>query len=143
LKRLISERTVDQSSMSRKYPRCSKRMVRKSGRDLAMLVNRAMERAVLVTDSPEDVRLTRELLVAEVAPQGRELSQADLQKVWAQIVLKPAVKDSILGKIHMFNTGDKAAPRGLLLYGPPAPADRDRPPHCGIIEQLLHVVDRL
>lgn len=120
LKRLISERTVDpELDVEEISALLSKRTARKSGRDLVMLVNRAMERAVLVTDSPEDVRLTRELLMAEVSPQGKVVSEAEMQKVWAQIVLKQEVKDSILSKVRLFNRADKAAPRGMLLYGPP------------------------
>jgi SpoVK/Ycf46/Vps4 family AAA+-type ATPase len=120
LKRLLRERSIDPAlDIEEISALLAKRLVHKSGRDLVMLLNRAMERAVLVADSPDDVRLTRELLLAEVAPQGREVSEADLSKVWSQIVLKAEVKDSILSKIRLFNTGDKAAPRGLLLYGPP------------------------
>jgi SpoVK/Ycf46/Vps4 family AAA+-type ATPase len=120
LKRLIGERAVDPAlDIEGISSVLAKRLDRKSGRDLVMLVNRAMERAVLVAASPDDVRLTRELLLAEVSPQGREVSDADLQKVWSQIVLKQEVKESILSKIRMFNRGDKAAPRGMLLYGPP------------------------
>jgi hypothetical protein len=37
----------------------------------------------------------------------------DLVKIWSQIQLKPDVKQSILSKVRMFNTGDKA-PRGLF-----------------------------
>lgn len=120
LKRLLLERSIDPTlDIDEISALLAKRLVRKSGRDLVMLLNRAMERAVLVADSPDDIRLTRELLLAEVAPQSREVSEADLTKVWSQIVLKAEVKDSLLSKIRLFNTGDKAAPRGLLLYGPP------------------------
>ncbi len=120
LKRLIAERAVDPAlDVEEISAVLAKRLSRKSGRDLVMLVNRAMERAVLLADSPDGVLLTRDLLFAEVAPQGREVSEADLLKVWAQIVLKQEVKDSLLSKIRLFNKADKAAPRGLLLFGPP------------------------
>jgi SpoVK/Ycf46/Vps4 family AAA+-type ATPase len=65
------------------------------------------------------VIMTRQDLLAQVAPQGKEVTEEDLQKVWSQIVLKPEIKETILSKIRMFNSGDAAAPRGLLLYGPP------------------------
>ena len=89
-----------------------------SGRSLGAIVKSAMSKAVLKSTSPADVRLTRELLVAEVMPKGHVVSEADLQKIWSQIVLKPEIKDSIINKIHMFTSGDPAAPSGLLLYGP-------------------------
>jgi transitional endoplasmic reticulum ATPase len=63
--------------------------------------------------------LTAEDLRAQLAPKGKKMSDVDLQKIWSQVVLKPEVKQAILSKIQMFNSGDKAAPRGLLLYGPP------------------------
>jgi SpoVK/Ycf46/Vps4 family AAA+-type ATPase len=120
LRRLIAERPADPSlDVEEVSALLARRLARKSGRDLVMLVNRAMERAVMAADSPDDVRLTREGLMAEVAPHGREVSEADLQKAWSQIVLKPEVKESLLAKIRLFNAADKAAPRGLLLYGPP------------------------
>jgi len=89
-----------------------------SGRSLGAIVKSAMQKAVLKSTSPADVRLTRELLLAEVMPKGHVVSEADLQKIWSQIVLKPEIKDSIINKIHMFTSGDPAAPSGLLLYGP-------------------------
>jgi SpoVK/Ycf46/Vps4 family AAA+-type ATPase len=120
LKRLLSERDVDPAlDIDEISAILAKKLNRKSGRDLVMLVNRAMERSVLAAESPDEVRLTRELLLAEVAPQGREVSDDVLKEVWSQIVLKPEIKETILSKIRMFNVGDKAAPRGLLLYGPP------------------------
>src|SRR6185295_8924425 len=62
--------------------------------------------------------LTRDDLLAQLAPQGKEVSEADIEKAWSTIVLKPMVKDSIMTKIRMFVTNDPAAPRGLLLFGP-------------------------
>jgi SpoVK/Ycf46/Vps4 family AAA+-type ATPase len=97
----------------------AKRTNRRSGRDLVMLVNRAMERAVAAADSPDDVHLTRVALFAEIAPQDKSISAEELASVWSKIVLDPAVKESIVAKIKLFNAGDKAAPKGLLLYGPP------------------------
>jgi SpoVK/Ycf46/Vps4 family AAA+-type ATPase len=118
--RLIRERPTDPAlDVDEIAVLMAKRLNRKSGRDLVMLVNRAMERAVAASDSPDDVRLTRELLVAEAVPQGKEVGEADLQKIWSQIVLPADVKQDLLDKIRMFNRADKAAPRGLLLYGPP------------------------
>jgi SpoVK/Ycf46/Vps4 family AAA+-type ATPase len=121
LKRLIAERTVDPAlDIDEVSAYLAKRLNRKSGRDLVSLVSRAMERAVMAADSPDDVKLTRELLLAEVAPQGgRQLSEEEIQAAWSRIVLKPEIKESIISKIRMFNAGDKAAPRGMLLYGPP------------------------
>ena len=97
----------------------AKRLNRKSGRDLVMMVNRAMERAVTESDSPETVRLTRDLLLKEALPQAKEVSEAALAQIWEKIILKPAVKQDLLDKIRVFNRADKAAPKGLLLYGPP------------------------
>ncbi len=89
-----------------------------SGRSLLGIVENAMSAAVLRSTSPADVRLTRELLLAEVMPKGHVPSEAELGEIWSQIVLKPAIKDSIMNKIRMFTSGDPAAPSGLLLYGP-------------------------
>jgi len=97
----------------------ARKLKRRSGRDLVMLINRAMERAVMNADSPSEIALTRDLLLAEVNPQSQEIPEAELAKVWSQIVLAPKVKKSLMTKIRLFNSGDKAAPRGLLLYGPP------------------------
>lgn len=125
LKRLIVERTQGSTltpdfDIDEVSALLAKQTNRKSGRDLVSLVSRALERAVMVADSPDDVRLTRELLLAEVAPQGgRQLSDADVEAAWSRIVLRPAIKDSIITKIRLFSSGDKAAPRGMLLYGPP------------------------
>src|SRR5262249_41795284 len=83
------------------------------------IVRRSMQRAVAESDSPEDVRLTREHLLKEALPQAKEVSEADLAKIWEKIVLKPEVKSDLMDKIRMFNRADKAAPKGLLLYGPP------------------------
>ena len=120
LQRLLVERPLDpQLDVEEATAFLAKRLNRKSGRDLVMLVNRAMERAVAESDSPDDVMLTRDLLLKEALPQGKEVSEADLAKIWNKIVLKPTVKDDILDKIRMFNRADKAAPKGLLLFGPP------------------------
>ena len=97
----------------------AKRTNRKSGRDLVKLVERAMQRGVLTTDDPEDMHLSRELLMAELDPVGREVSDEELRQIWAKIVLKPEVQNDILAKIRMFNKGGRAAPKGMLLYGPP------------------------
>jgi SpoVK/Ycf46/Vps4 family AAA+-type ATPase len=97
----------------------AKRTPGKSGRDLYMLVQRAISSSVMLGDSPDDAQLTLKGLMAEVAPPVKEISEAELKKIWSQVVLKQEVKDSIIGKLRMFNRGDKAAPRGLLLYGPP------------------------
>ncbi|MDB6061140.1 MAG: ftsH 2 [Verrucomicrobiaceae bacterium] len=121
LKRLIAERAVDPAmDVEEISALLAKRLNRKSGRDLVSLISRAMERAVMVADSPDDVKLTRDLLLAEVAPQGgRQVSETEIQAAWSRIILAPAIKESIISKIRMFSNGDKAAPRGLLLFGPP------------------------
>jgi SpoVK/Ycf46/Vps4 family AAA+-type ATPase len=120
LRRLIAERPVDAAlDVEEIAAFLAKRLHRKSGRDLVMIVNRAMERAVVDSDSPDAVRLTRELLIQEALPQGKEVSEAQLAQIWEQIVLAPQIKSDILDKIRMFNRADKAAPKGLLLYGPP------------------------
>ncbi|WP_175596955.1 AAA family ATPase [Peristeroidobacter soli] len=120
LKRFIAERPLDPAlDVEEIAAFLAKRLNRKSGSDLSMLVKRAMQRAVRVSNSPDDVRLTRELLLEEAMPKGKEVTDQDLQRIWSQIVLKPEVKEDLLDKIRMFNRADKAAPKGLLLYGPP------------------------
>jgi transitional endoplasmic reticulum ATPase len=47
------------------------------------------------------------------------VSGTDLAMVWEKIILKPSVKQDLLGMIRAFNRVDEAAPKGLLLYGPP------------------------
>ncbi len=119
-KRLLAERVLDPAlDINEISTLLAKQTKGKSGRDLVMFVNRAMERCVMVADSPDDVRLTREVLMAEASPEQKGPSEVELQTIWSEIVLKPEIKDSILGKIRMFNAGGKAAPKGLLLYGPP------------------------
>src|SRR5438270_11435581 len=76
----------------------------------------AMERA-FAEGTPDQIVLTRKDLLAQLSTQLKEVSDEDLEKIWSQIVLKPDLKKSILSKIRMFNSGDKATPRGLLLYG--------------------------
>jgi SpoVK/Ycf46/Vps4 family AAA+-type ATPase len=120
LKRLLAERPCDPAlDVAEISAFLAKRLNRKSGRDLVMMVNRAMERAATDSDSPETICLTRDLLLKEALPQAKEVSEATLAQVWAKIILKPAVKQDLLDKIRMFNRADKAAPTGLLLYGPP------------------------
>ncbi|HEV2269194.1 MAG TPA: AAA family ATPase [Steroidobacteraceae bacterium] len=92
------------------------------GRAISAIVERASQEAVnraIAQGTPDRVVLTREDLMREVTPRGKEVSDADLEKIWAQIVLQPAVKADLLDKIRLFNLADKAAPKGLLLYGPP------------------------
>jgi transitional endoplasmic reticulum ATPase len=93
------------------------------GRDIQGLVVRASQRAAqraIAAGTPDRVLISKDDLLHQLAPQTtREISEADVEKAWAQIVLKPEVKASIVSKIRLFNSGDKAAPRGLLLYGPP------------------------
>lgn len=48
-----------------------------------------------------------------LAPQER------LAAVWNKVVLPPQVKADLLGIVEQFARGDAAAPRALLLYGPP------------------------
>ena len=120
LKRFIRERPLDPTlDIEEISAFLAKRLNRNSGSALSDIVKRAMQRAVADSESPEDVKLTRELLLQEALPQGKEVSEADLTRIWDKIVLKPAVKSDLLDKIRMFNRADKAAPTGLLLYGPP------------------------
>ncbi|HJS88357.1 MAG TPA: AAA family ATPase [Steroidobacteraceae bacterium] len=120
LKRLMAECPCDPGlDVEEVAAFLAKRLNRKSGRDLVMIVNRAMERAFTESNSPETVCLTRDLLLKEALPQAKEVSEAALAEIWAKIILKPSVKQDILNKIRVFNSADKAAPKGLLLYGPP------------------------
>jgi SpoVK/Ycf46/Vps4 family AAA+-type ATPase len=120
LKRLLAEKPCDPAlDVAETSAFLAKRLNRKSGRDLVKIVDRAMERAATESDSPETIALTRDLLLKEALPQGREVSEAALTEIWSKIVLKPSVKQDLLDKIRMFNRADKAAPSGLLLYGPP------------------------
>ncbi|MGA8093393.1 MAG: AAA family ATPase [Steroidobacteraceae bacterium] len=92
------------------------------GRAISGIVERAAQEAVnraIGQGTPDRVVLTREDVMREVAPRSKEVSDADLGKIWGRIVLQPEVKADLLDKIRLFNSGDKAAPKGLLLYGPP------------------------
>ena len=120
LKRLLAERPCDPAlDVEDLSAFLAKRLNRKSGRDLVKIIDRAMQRAVDESGSPETVRLTRALILKEALPQAKEVSETALAQTWAKIILKPAVKQDLLDKIRMFNRADKAAPSGLLLYGPP------------------------
>ena len=98
-----------------------------SGRELYKLVERASQKAMgraLKERHPDKIILSRDDLYTSIPPDKRAttepaVSEADLQKIWSEIVLKPAVKEAILSKIRLFNQNDEAKPRGLLLYGPP------------------------
>ena len=92
------------------------------GRAISGMVERAAQEAVnraIAQGTPDRVVLTREDMMREVAPRSKEVSDADLDKIWGRIVLQPELKADLLDKIRLFNSGDKAAPKGLLLYGPP------------------------
>ena len=120
LKRFIAERPIEpRLDVEEVSAFLAKRLARNSGSALSDIVRRAMQRAVAESASPEEVCLTREHLLKEALPQGKEVSEADLARIWEKIVLKPEVKSDLLDKIRMFNRADKAAPKGLLLYGPP------------------------
>lgn len=120
LARILREQPLDPAmDVEEVAAQVAKRTNRKSGRDLVKLVERAMQRGVLTAENPEDMMLTRELLMAELDPAGREVTDEELKDIWSKIVLKPQVKNDILAKVRMFNKGGRAAPRGLLLYGPP------------------------
>jgi SpoVK/Ycf46/Vps4 family AAA+-type ATPase len=47
------------------------------------------------------------------------VSDTDLATAWEKIILKPSVKQDLLGMIRAFNRVDEPVPKGLLLYGPP------------------------
>jgi SpoVK/Ycf46/Vps4 family AAA+-type ATPase len=92
------------------------------GRDIRQLVVRASQEAAARAEhagAADRIVITRDDLLKQFAPKGEQVTEADIQKVWSEIVLKPDVKESLLGMIRMFNSGDKAAAKGLLLYGPP------------------------
>ena len=80
--------------------------------------NAGLERA-FAQGTPDKVVLTAQDLLAQLAPKTGGESPEVLDKIWSKIVLKPDIKKSIRSKIDLFNSGNKAAPRGLLLYGPP------------------------
>jgi SpoVK/Ycf46/Vps4 family AAA+-type ATPase len=97
----------------------AKRTPDKSGRNLRDLVGNAIMRDAAETGSIGTAKLKKANLYAEIGPQTRPLTDIELDKLWAGIVLKPEIKNAILAKIKSFNRGDKTAPAGLLLYGPP------------------------
>ncbi|HEY1890898.1 MAG TPA: AAA family ATPase [Steroidobacteraceae bacterium] len=100
----------------------AKRINNIGGRAISAIVERAAQEAVnraIAQGTPDRVVLTREDMMREVAPRSKEVSDADLEKIWGRIVLPPELKADLLDKIRLFNSGDKAAPAGLLLYGPP------------------------
>lgn len=120
LMRFIAERpcdpTMDVAEVSQELAR---RTEHRSGRDLNKLIDAAIQESVMTAPSPDWVRLTREGLLAQVTPKAANISDDRLQEIWSRIVLPEATKSSILAKVRMFNKGDRAAPRGLLLCGPP------------------------
>ena len=120
LKRVLEDKPLaGDFDLEEAATRIAARTNRRSGRDLVKLVERAMQRGVLSAASPEDMVLTHELLLAELEPEGKALSAEELAEIWSKIVLKPEIQNELLAKIRMFAKGGKAAPRGLLLHGPP------------------------
>ncbi|HEV7613914.1 MAG TPA: ATP-binding protein, partial [Steroidobacteraceae bacterium] len=118
LQRLIAERPAHPDlDVEEICTYLAKRLKGKSGRELVKIMDRAMERAVSASTTPDDVYLTRALILEESFPRGGRAppTEAELGKIWEQIVLKPEVKADVLDKIRAFNRGDKAAPRGMLL----------------------------
>jgi SpoVK/Ycf46/Vps4 family AAA+-type ATPase len=117
--RKLKKVDFDIDTVSAELARRTKNM---GGRALSGLVERASQRAVqraLKSGTADNILLTHEDLLQELQPQGKEVSEEQLQQIWGQIVLKPEVKSDLLQKIRLFNRADKAAPSGLLLYGPP------------------------
>ena len=92
-----------------------------AGRQINDLVQQSLQDAAQRADEAGggEIVLTREDLMRRFAPKGRPVSEEDLTAVWSQIVLSPPVTESILSMIRLFNSGNKAAPKGLLLWGPP------------------------
>jgi len=118
--RLLRERPVDPAMDCEEVAALvAKRTQGRSGRDLVKLVESGMARAVMGAASPSDVVLSQAHLLAELSPERREVSDAELTDIWAKIVLAPEVEGTIVRKVKAFNRAGKAAPRGLLLYGPP------------------------
>ena len=92
------------------------------GRALTAIIERASQQSVeraFKGGTPDNIVLTREDLLPETDPQAKQVPEAELQKIWNQIVLAPAIKADLMEKVSLFNRADKLAPRGLLLYGPP------------------------
>ena len=90
-----------------------------AGRDLLMLVNRAKQRAVGASSSPDDFSITADNLLEEVRPKDMSIPEDELQEIWSDIVLPPKLKNELMNRVRFFNKGQTKAPRGLLLYGPP------------------------
>src|SRR5205823_1577400 len=114
-----TQRTFDVKAMAADL---AKRSGDIGGRQIHDLVERAVQDAAQRADEAgggQPIVLTREDLLRQFAPKGARVSDEDLEKVWSEIVLKPDVKASLLGMIRLFNSGSKASPKGLLLYGPP------------------------
>jgi len=92
------------------------------GRKIHDAVQKAQREAAARAEEAGDgdrIVLTRDDLLRQFAPKGRPVSEEDLTAVWSQIVLAPDVKENILSMIRLFNQGSRAAPKGLLLWGPP------------------------
>lgn len=92
------------------------------GRQIGDLVRKAAQAAAQRAEDAgmsNEIVISREDLLSQLAPAGRPVADVDLDQIWAGIVLRPDVKESLLGMIRLFNGGSKAAPTGLLLYGPP------------------------
>jgi SpoVK/Ycf46/Vps4 family AAA+-type ATPase len=90
-----------------------------AGRELKMLVDRALQRAVSASKSADDLYMTADNLLEEVMPKDMSIPEDELQKIWSDIVLTPKLKNELMSRVRFFNKGQTKAPRGLLLYGPP------------------------
>jgi SpoVK/Ycf46/Vps4 family AAA+-type ATPase len=93
-----------------------------AGRQIGDLVKKAVQDAAQRAEeagTPNEIVLTAGDLRAQLAPKGRPVSEADLTSAWSEIVLEPPVKETLLSMVRLFNAGSAAAPKGLLLWGPP------------------------
>jgi SpoVK/Ycf46/Vps4 family AAA+-type ATPase len=92
-----------------------------AGRKIRDKVDKALQEAAQRADEAangQPIVLRSADLLRQFAPAGRTVSELEIEQAWSKIVLKPEVKDAILGKLRMFVANDPAASKGLLLYGP-------------------------
>ena len=141
LKRLLAERPCDPAlDVEETCAFLAKRLNRKSGRDLVMIVNRAMERAATESDSPETIALTRDLLLKEALPQAqgslRGGARGDLVEDHPEAVREAG---SARQDPHV-QPRRQGRPEGVAALRPAGHRqDGDRAAHCRFGQLLLHV----
>ena len=73
----------------------------------------------LSSRTPEEMAALASIIKDESHVEVKPVSLEELRAQFADVFLPEALKDDILRSVHKFTNGDKTAPHGMLLCGPP------------------------